>query len=179
MTRYLKFDAGSDLQLQEKVIDYFDRSGFKLVRQTANSLKFKYSSLMLDTWVFNPLKWRSEIEVATNRQTIEATFFIDTSAQIVTAEVKEAWKVFIDYFKQYIVDGTDFKNVTTEAVKRARQSIQKTIAWTVVGIAAGGVIGAYLDRMTGSTFLTYIGLILGANYFLTGKLVANRRKKAL
>jgi len=179
MKRYLQFEIESDSQLSKKVINYFDRSGFKLLEQNDNCLKFTFNSSILNTWTFNPLKWKSDIVVLINGKEIKAKFLIDTSAQIVTAEVKEAWQVFIDNFRQYIIDGIEFEEVNTEAVKRARQSILKLTAWAILGIAVGGIIGACIKHLTGLTFMTYIGIILGANYFLRRKLISNRRVTAI
>jgi len=179
MKRYLQFEIESDSQLSKKVINYFDRSGFKLLEQNDNCLKFTFNSSILNTWTFNPLKWKSDIVVLINGKEIKAKFLIDTSAQIVTAEVKEAWQVFIDNFRQYITDGIEFEEVNTEAVKRARQSILKLTAWAILGIAVGGIIGACIKHLTGLTFMTYIGIILGANYFLRRKLISNRRVTAI
>jgi hypothetical protein len=175
MKRHLQFKIERDSQLSKKVFNYFDRSGFKLVEQNDNCLKFTFNSRILDTWIFNPLKWKSDIVVLINDKEIKAKFLIDTSAQIVTAEVKEAWQVFIDNFRQYIIDGIEFEEVNTEAVKRARQSILKLTAWTILAIAVGGIIGACINHFIRHTFMTYIGLILGAHYFLRRKLISNRR----
>ena len=163
-----------DPQLSKKVINYFDQSGFKLVEQNDHSLRFRYSSGLLATWIFNPLKWNSDVVVVTTEKGIKAKFLIDTTAQIVTTEVKEAWKIFIDNFRQYIIDGIEFEKQNTEAAKRARRSLVKMIAWTFLGMTAGALIGAGINYLTGLTFMAYVGIILGANYVLRRQLILNR-----
>lgn len=179
MDKHLRFQAGSCTNIEQQIILYFTQSGFKLLEQTNNSLNFKRGSSILDSWKFNPLKWGSEIIVSFNGQEIEAKFTIDTTAKIVTKEVKEVWNVFIENLKQYVVHGIPFDKANSEAIERARQSILKTLAWTILAIVIGGIMGGFISHLTGWTIMGYIGIFLGAYLVLKNKQMEEGADNAL
>jgi uncharacterized protein YcfJ len=80
----------------------------------------------------------------------------------VTADVKEAWKVFIENLEQYVVHGIPFEKANSEAAEKAKQSIIKKLAWTILAIIIGGLVGIIISHFTGWTLISYIGILSGA-----------------
>ena len=64
MDKHLRFQAGGCTNIEQQIILYFTQSGFKLLEQTNNSLKFKRGTSIFDSWKFNPFTWGSGVTVS-------------------------------------------------------------------------------------------------------------------
>lgn len=179
MTKYLRFQADNCSKVEQQIIQYFTQSGFKLGDQNDNNLKFRRSTSILDSWKFNPLMWGAEVIVSINNHEIDAKFTIDSTAKIVTTEVKEAWGFFIENLQQYVVHGIPFEKANSEAAEKARQSILKKLAWTILAIVVGGIIGGVISHFTGWTIMGYIGIFIGTFLVLKNKQLKESADNAL
>ena len=100
----------------ELTIEYFVKQGFKLVNDNPKNLEFKRGSILLNHFTFNPLKWKSQIDVKINNNIVKATFKIDTTGQTAIKSELKAWEHFIENYKLSLIDGN--QNIKSNIKKR-------------------------------------------------------------
>ena len=82
----IDFIVSEPTDLREMTIEYFKKSGFKHIDNNLTDKKttFERGSIASNMWTFNPLNWKSEIDVEINGQEVKANFNINTVGQIPT-----------------------------------------------------------------------------------------------
>jgi hypothetical protein len=81
----IEFTVQDTSNLKEKTIEYFTKSCFKHIDNLSDrKLKFRRGSIASNMWTFNPLKWKSEIDIEINGRVVKATFAINAKALITT-----------------------------------------------------------------------------------------------
>ncbi len=123
MNKQISFQVTDNLQLTERIVTYFTKSGFKFIDSLDDKLKFIHNSSLLDTWTIDPLKWGSEIIISFNDKEVTADFYVDTDSQMNTVEEEKVWNTFIENFKLSLTDEkqwTDINKMVLSDVKKSR-----------------------------------------------------------
>lgn len=179
MEKHIKFGISNEDRLQEKISEYFDQSGFNLVDKRDNVFKFVHGSSFFETWIFNPLKWKSEITVAIRKDELTANFSIDTSAQMNTFEEEAVWDTFIENFELFLTRNIDFKKTNQVAVKKSRRSGFAYVGWAISGAVIGGITGMLLSHLTGMDLFNYIGVPIGGGLLFANRIKHQKTKNVL
>ena len=176
MNKQIDFRIDDKTRLNERVIEYFVKSGFKCSEIKNDKLEFTLSSSLLNTWTTNPLKWGSKITITINENELRAVFCIDTDGQMNSIEEENIWNAFIDNFRTFV----DSKSDTTIFLKKITATVKKSrliyIGWTIFGVAVGGITGSLFSYLTGSKMIGYFIVPIVATLFLN-KSLQDRREK--
>ncbi len=121
-----KLDFNTKKNVESLIIgtnDYFLNQGFDQVKSSSNSIEFKRGSLILNRFTFNPLKWKSRIEILFNQNgRVKAEFKIDHTHQIVTTTELELWETFVNNYEKSLILGKSFIQENKDGLKRVKKS---------------------------------------------------------
>lgn len=174
----IEFTASGTSDLTKETIEYFTQSGFTHIQNTGDKkLKFKCGSFASNTWTFNPLKWKSEIDIEISEQEIKANFNINTVGQIPTHKEEKLWDNFIDNYRKYLTDNTfDFKAENKKALSSTKKNSIKFIGWAILGGLIGGIPAGLIAYQTGVDSIVGIGAAAGAMGILMKKINDDKKK---
>jgi hypothetical protein len=181
MTRIRKnveFSILDGVDLYESTIDYFKQSGFECldVCSEADELRFIRGSIFLNMFTFNPLKWKSKIDIELHKGNIKAKFEIVTVGQYPTAKDEELWDVFIENYKRYLNDTSfDFLNENSKAIRMIKNKNLNYIGWGILGGIIGSIPSVFIAHWAGIDSIVSVGAVLGAIVFLMMRI--NQEKK--
>ncbi len=176
----LEFTVLETDDLTEKTLEYFTKSGFKHIVTSSNDkiIKFERGSIASNMWTFNPLKWKSAINIDLSKNQVKATFNINAAGQIPTTKDEELWETFIANYQKYVCDANfDYLNENSENLKSTKSKNLKYIGWAVIGGLIGGVPAVLIAQLTGINSVVSIGAALGAVVFLMIKINGDKKNK--
>lgn len=169
MEKQISFVVNNSVQLQNKVINYFKQSGFKVANTSEDKLRFTHSGSVFDNWKINPLQWGSEITIQLEGKKVIANFSVDTDSHMNTAEQTNVWTVFINNFKLFLTHNIDFKTENEKAVALVKSSIADYLGWMILGFAAGVLIDVMFFKLTGYKIAIVIVPIISI-FFLNNRI---------
>jgi hypothetical protein len=176
----IKFTISDNYDLTERTIEYYKVSGFKRYDTDDENLKFGRGSVASNVWTFNPLKWKSEIEIKIAGQEISADFNINATGQIPTRMEEELWDSFIDNYKNYLTDNKfNFKAENARNLRSTKNNSLKYVGWALLGGLIGAVPSGVIAYLTGINLIVSIGAAGGAIGLLTKKINDAKKKNAL
>uniref|UniRef100_UPI00404ACF58 hypothetical protein n=1 Tax=Flavobacterium sp. TaxID=239 RepID=UPI00404ACF58 len=137
---------------------YFEKFGFKIAETKENLLKFRKGSELRNSIAFNPLNWKSDIQININQKneklTLDCIFSINTIHQLVTDKEIEIWNEFVNGYKMLITNELfDHNKIINEAKQTKKSNIKILLLMMLLGIIS----------LTLSTFIltkTGIGIIM-------------------
>ena len=180
INKKIKFTVSYNYDLTDRTIEYYKESGFKHYDTEDKNLKFGRGSVASNMWTFNPLKWKSEIEIKIAGQKISADFNINATGQIPTQKEEELWDSFIDNYKNYLTDNKfDFKTENDRNLSSTKKNSLKYVGWALLGGLIGGVPAGLIAYWTGINLIVSIGAAGGAIGLLTKKINDDKKKTAL
>ena len=118
MEKHIEFNTDlSDKESQDITKNYFSQLGFHLQDQNSSRLTFKSGNLFNNLVTFNPLKWKSNIEIKKENNKIIGHFKVSTFGQLMTPQEEELWNSLIQNFQACFNDDSDlaFKNFSADA----------------------------------------------------------------
>jgi hypothetical protein len=174
LRRNIKFIIENKNNCFERTIEFFAQSGFRLVKKSEQNLLFTRGSFALNMVTFNPLKWKSAINININDQELNAVFDINATGQIITLKEENLWDSFIDSFRLYMIEGIDFKKENARAIKATKKDSLKYVGWALIGAIIGGIPGGILAYLTGNSTIVSVGAVAGAMALLTKKIKEGR-----
>src|SRR5688572_26761297 len=123
MKRNLNFNIqGSQELAYQRILNYFERQGFKLSKSTKDELVFKRGNTFLNMVTFNPLQWKSNVNITISNSEVNAVFDIDTSFQAVTLKEEQLWEHFINNFKNSVLNEIDLVSINNELLKETKKN---------------------------------------------------------
>ncbi|MFC5683721.1 hypothetical protein ACYE2N_01135 [Flavobacterium sp. MAHUQ-51] len=177
----IDFTVLGNPDLINDTIKYFKQSGFRYIdNNTEEKLRFERGSIASNMWTFNPLKWKSEIEIEISGQKIKANFNINTVGQIATQKEEKLWDSFIENYRKHLINNKfDFKTENKKTLKSTKKNSLKYIWWALLGGLIGGVPAGLIAYWTGINSIVSIGSSVGAIGLLTKKINDDKKKSIL
>lgn len=182
ITKQIKINISEPLDLQEKTIEYFKKSGFEILKSDREDTKLiiQRGSIFSNMWTFNPLKWKSEINIEIIGQEVIAEFNINTAGQIPTQKEEVLWDNFIENYKRYLADKKyDYESENKKALNTTKKNSWKYIGWALLGGLIGGIPSGLIAHWTGIDSIVSLGAAGGAIGLLTKKINDEKMKNAL
>ena len=177
MNKKIAFTVNGTYDLKEMTIQYFKKSGFKY-KDTLNEgcLRFVRGSIASNMWTFNPLNWKSQIDIEIHEKFVRASFDINTVGQIPTNKEEKLWEIFIENYEKYLHDPNfDFYTENSTSLKLKRSNSLKYLAWAALGGLIGGSIAGPIAYWIGVSSIVPIGAAGGAVALLTKKINDDKR----
>ena len=178
----IDFIVSEPTDLREMTIEYFKKSGFKHIDSnlTDKKITFERGSIASNMWTFNPLNWKSEIDIEINGQEVKANFNINTVGQIPTNKDELLWGTFIDNYQKYLRDANfDFLTENSKTLKTTKSKNLKYLGWAALGVLIGGIPAGLITCGTGINTIVSIGAAGGAIALMTKKINDEKKKNVL
>jgi len=178
----IAFLVSEPTDLRELTIEYFKKSGFKHNDKNTTDRKiiFRRGSITSNMWTFNPLNWKSEIDIEINGHEVNANFNINAAGQIPTNNDELLWETFIDNYQKYLRDSNfDFLTENSKTLKTTKNKNLKYLGWAALGGLIGGIPAGLIAYWTGINTVVSIGAAGGAIALLTKKINDDKKKNAL
>ncbi|MBK9271634.1 MAG: hypothetical protein IPM48_08540 [Saprospiraceae bacterium] len=178
----IEFKVSEPTDLRKMTIDYFKKSGFKhLDNNTSDkTIIFERGSIATNMWTFNPLKWKSTIDIEISGQDIKANFNINAAGQTPTGNDELLWETFIDNYQKYLLDSNfDFLTENSKTLRATKSKNLKYLGWAVLGGLIGGIPAGLIAYWTGINTIVSIGAAGGGIILMAKKINEDRKKNAL
>lgn len=178
----IEFIASESTELRKMTIDYFQKSGFRQRdnKKTDNRIIFERGSIASNMWTFNPLNWKSTIEIEISGLTVKANFNINPTGQIPTNKDELLWESFIRNYQKYLLDSKfDFLAENSKNLKTTKRKNLEYIGWATIGGLIGGLPAGLIAYWTGINSIASVGAVMGALTLMTKKITDDKKKNAL
>ncbi|OOV25891.1 hypothetical protein BXU11_14625 [Flavobacterium sp. LM5] len=178
----IEFKVSESVDLRKMTIGYFQKSGFKNVdnKNTNNRIIFERGSMSSNLWTFNPLKWKSTIDIEISGQHVKANFNINATGQIPTNKDELLWETFIGNYQKYLLDSKfDFLAENSKNLKTTKRKNLEYICWAALGGLIGGLPAGLIAYWTGINSIVSVGAVMGALTLMTKKITDDKKKNAL
>ena len=177
----IEFKVSGTNDLTKETIEYFTISGFNHINNSADrKIKFERGSIASNMWTFNPLKWKSEIDIEISGQEVKANFNINATGQIPTHKEETLWDTFIDNYVKYLNDTNfDFRTDNSKTLRAVKSNSLKYVGWAALGGLIGGIPAGLIAYWTGINSIVSVGAAGGAIALLTKKINDDKKKNAL
>lgn len=173
------FNASDSTDLKKMTIEYFQKNGFKQ-KNNENSdtrILFERGSFVSNLWTFDPLKWKSTIEIEIIEEYVKAIFTINTFGQIPQKTDALVWETFIGNYQKYLVESNfDFIFENSKILNTCKRKNLKYIGWAAIGGLIGGLTTGFIAYWTGINSIVSIGAVAGAIALLTKKINEDKEK---
>lgn len=169
--------GASDLRL--KTIDYFSKSNFRQTSAlTDKKISFRRGSLLTNMVTFNPLKWKSEIQIDIQGQEVSVELRINTFAQLSTPKEAALWDDFIKHYEAYLTDSRleDHLSNNAASLKAVKKNNYRLMGWFLIGGMIAAIPATLLAIWTGVGALAPLGATLGGMYYLNKKNEEEKKK---
>jgi hypothetical protein len=180
--KLIEFKVSEPTDLREMTIQYYRKSGFKQKDSSPNEreIKFGRGSIASNMWTFNPLNWKSEIDIEFNGQEVKAQFNINAAGTIPTNKDEILWQTFIDNYQKYLCDSNfDFLTENSKTLRTTQRKNLKYLGWALLGGIIGGIPAGLIAYWTGINTIVSIGAGAGTIALLTMKINDDKKKNAL
>lgn len=179
MNQIIEFKSNKSVNiLKGETQNYFQKQGFKLVKSDENSLQFKRGSVLNNMVTFNPLKWKSSINIKFEENIVKANFDINTIHQAVTLKEERLWQKFISNYQKTIETGKSLISENQLELKATKKSSWKYIGYAILGAIVFGIPSGIIAYLTGIESIVSIGAVSGALMFMMNKIEKERRENA-
>jgi hypothetical protein len=133
INKNIQFGIEDKTLKEDKIIEYFKESGFKLVSIQNENLTFSRGSILTNLFTFNPLKWKSKIGVEIIDKEVKVDANINTIGQTVIDAEDNLWDVFLTNLKFFLTNNIDYKEINNEVLKSTRKESYKFIEEITIG----------------------------------------------
>jgi hypothetical protein len=179
MKRQIQFEISDNSSVLEASRNFFTRTGFKITNDTDQTISFSKGSTLLNMVTFNPLNWKSRINISIQNNSVLGDFDIDTTGQAVTAKEEQLWDKFIESYKISIVENVDLSQTISNELKETKKNSLKYVMWALIGAIVCGVPLGFLGYFTGIEMLAPMGAAGGGMLFMMNKINKDRQKNVL
>jgi hypothetical protein len=180
MERKIEVYVTDTVQLNERIIDFFEGFGIRLIDKKNGFMIFKRKSSLFDPWKSNPLNWSCEVFVSIVDNLIIANFCIDTEVQMNTGEEDDVWSVFFDSFKNYLIKGEISNKKLISTISENKKSRLNYLLWTFLGAIFGGLLSLLYSKFAGTqSILNILFIPIFATLFLRYRISYGKTKNAL
>jgi len=182
LQRDLVCQIEASAELQQRFITYFEKMGFKIAEQKveAGKWRFEKGSHWGNAFTFNPLKWKSAVEVEIQAEQLTARFFMNTIHQFPTEHDEHLWDVFVAHFEKYLHQPAfDFKTANAQALKVAKRKNRKYLGWALLGGLLLGIPTGFLAHWLNMPIIASMGAAAGGLALMSKKIKEDRAKAGL
>lgn len=149
-----------DPKVKKLVKAYLKTNGFTLVSEDETTLIYTRGSYLYNLIAFNPLTWKSRIEINLHEQRVETYFNISTFGHLVSSQEKELWKTFIQNLEDYIKTGINLNIDNKINVTKTTRDSWNHIIWAGIFTALLGLPLYLIAQKLHSNEIFYFGLPL-------------------
>lgn len=162
---------------KEITMAYFLDQGFKLDSENNSTLTFSRGSLLSNMFTFNPLKWKSEINISLNYEEVVAQFLINAQFQAVTEKEQQVWQTFMRNYQESMITGKVMISENNLKVKEAKNTSWGYVGYALLGAVVIGVPSGIIAAYTGIDSILNVGATGGAIAFTLGKISKDNQSK--
>lgn len=182
MASYLRWSC--KVKLRDSVLaktlchEYFGEYGFKVIKDTSDHLVYKRGSILTNFFTFNPLRWKTQVNIAITDNFLNCDFLISTIGQVPTNSEERAWEIFIDNFRRFIIDpGFNFRVENQFQLREAKKG-----NWTYLkeALLVGVLVAipmAIIGNILGVDDLAPVGAAIGAGAAIMRRIHKERISK--
>lgn len=177
LRRQLVCEQEASTELQQRVITYFEVMGFTFAAQDliAGKFRFEKGSLLGNVVTFNPLQWKSVVEVTIEEQQLTAHFYIHTTYQFPSNNDEALWDSFVSNFEKYLQEPAfNFKTANAQAIKVNKRKNRKYVGWALLGGLITGIPAGVMALWLDSPLIASGGAALGGLALMSKKIKADR-----
>lgn len=178
MKKQITFQVTDTSAAIEATRSLFIGQGFKVVEESEERIVFSKGSVLQNVASFNPLNWKSRVEVLIQNNTVNADFDINTTGQLVTPREESLWDTFVQKYQQAVVENVDVKPEISRELKGLRINTWKYVLWAFVGGLIVGAPFAFVAYLTGIDMLAPMGAAGGAILFMMNRINNDRQKNS-
>jgi hypothetical protein len=178
MKRQITFKLDDTNSFAPLTKEYFAGSGFKKISETENQITFEKGNALLNMVTFNPLNWKSKVDVILQNNIVVADFDINTFGQLTTPKEEKLWDTFVENYKVSVTDKLDLASENQKQLIETKQDSLKQVKWALLGALVFGVPCGVLAYFTGVDALAGMGAAFGAIFFMMYKINKEREKNA-
>lgn len=182
LQRDLVCQIEASAELQQRFITYFEKMGFKIAEQKveAGKWRFEKGSHWGNAFTFNPLKWKSAVEIELQAQQLTARFYMHTTNQFPSVNDEQLWDAFVAHFEKYLHQPAfDFKTANAQALKIAQRKNRKYLIWGIFGGLLIGIPAGFLAHWLNMPIIASIGAASGGLALMSKKIKEDRVKAGL
>ncbi len=177
MKHQLEFTSDKSLEiLQSATKQYFTAQGFKLSEENSNHLQFKRGSISQNMLTFNPLKWKSCIDIKFDNQKIHADFDINSTFQSVTKKDEQLWETFVTNYQKSIETDQNLIEENRQTLQNTQKSNRKYLVAALIGALVFGIPGGFIAYWSGIDIIAGLSPALGAMIFMMTKIEIDKNK---
>jgi hypothetical protein len=133
INKNIQFRIEDKTLIEDKIIEYFKESGFKLVSIQNGKLTFSRGSILTNLFTFNPLKWKSKIGVEIIDKEVKVNANINTIGQTVIDAEDNLWNVFLTNLKFFLTKNIDYKEINSEVLRSTKKESYNFIEEITIG----------------------------------------------
>lgn len=142
----IEFETNSQ-DVIPKVKRYFVENKFNLQSEAENETVFTRGNDFLNKITFNPLSWKSNIQVSVKGKIVHLRADISTIGQIVTEHEAKLWEDFFENFKKSIIQDLDVSSDNKKAMHETKKKSFYLILKLIGIVAAAGLIIGIIKGM--------------------------------
>ncbi|WP_421751026.1 hypothetical protein [Croceimicrobium sp.] len=151
MRKHLDIELKDQGNVKALCVQYFTDYGFKLIRDRPNHLRFKRGSVLLNFFTFNPLRWKTEVNIEVLENSLHCDFTISLIGQVPTKTEEESWDAFVENFRSFIKDPNfDFRQRNQSVKNKVKGNNWAYLKYAIlVGLLIAiplAIIGHFLGR---------------------------------
>ncbi len=162
--------------MREGTITYFQSQGFNLTNNDELSIQFERGSILRNMLTFNPLKWKSIVEISFDKNDIIANFEINTVFQAVSHQEENLWQEFISNYQKTLQTNQSFISENEAQLKDTRKSSYQYVRRSMLGAIIFGLPGGLLAHLTGINLLMLVAVVGGGLLFLVMSINKDKSK---
>lgn len=182
LRRDLVCQIEASAELQQRFITYFEKMGFKIAEHKVETgqWRFEKGSHWGNAFTFNPLKWKSAVEVELQAEQLTARFFMNTIHQFPTEHDEQLWDVFVANFEKHLHQPAfDFKTANAQALKTAKRKNRKYLGWALLGGLLLGIPTGFVAHLLNMPIIASMGAAAGGLALMSKKIKEDRVKAGL
>jgi hypothetical protein len=179
MKKQIKFKLDDPSSFISLTKDYFANAGFKILNETSNQISFVKGNTLHNIVTFNPLNWKTGVNVTLQNEMVVADFDINTIGQLVTAREDKLWNTFVENYKMSITGRTDFTTENNRHARETKSDSLKYLKWAIAGAVVFGIPFGFVAYITGIDILAPLGAAVGAISLMMFRVDRDKKKNIL
>lgn len=148
---YNSFDFNLEL-----TSEYFNDAGFEKSFHSSE-VNFTQGSKLKNAFLFNPLKWKSNVRIILSEESIFLNCKVDTANQLVSQTEIDCWDRFLNNYKNSLLQQKNLFHLNKEFVKNSKKSTTKYNLYgvfiTIVLLTIFGFIADYFNLSMDYVFI--------------------------
>ena len=157
-------------EFKQMTLKYFTTQGFKVKTNAEDTIILEKGSLIRNMYTFNPLKWKSYVEITYKHGKIKAQYNINTTYQMVSTSEVQVWIIFMENYENALLHNINYTVENNKMITTHKKRIPKYILHAFLGALIFGIPGGIISYYTGNDSLPGVAAGIGAITFLKQKM---------